>query len=88
MSPVLWYSKRQTTVETSTFGSELVAMRIATELIESLVYKYRMFSVPIDGSARVYCDNESVFINSTFHESSLKKKHITRFEKPLLPRKC
>ena len=28
---IKWYSKRQNTVETSTYGSELVAMRIAAE---------------------------------------------------------
>jgi hypothetical protein len=48
-SPIVWYSKRQITVETSTFGSEFVAMRQATELIEALRYKLRMFGIPIDG---------------------------------------
>ena len=32
-APILWYSKRQSTVETSTSGSENVAMRIAIEMI-------------------------------------------------------
>jgi hypothetical protein len=31
--PISWVSKRQKTVETSTYGSELVASRVATELI-------------------------------------------------------
>jgi hypothetical protein len=31
-TPIRWYSKMQKTVETSTYGSELVAARIATEL--------------------------------------------------------
>jgi hypothetical protein len=35
---VIWYSKKQNTVETSTFGSEFVAMRIATEITEGLQY--------------------------------------------------
>ena len=35
-TPISWYSKRQKTVETSTYGSELVASRIAVELIISL----------------------------------------------------
>jgi hypothetical protein len=35
-APILWYSKAQNTVETSTFGSEFTAMRIAVELLESL----------------------------------------------------
>jgi hypothetical protein len=33
---IIWVSKLQKTVETSTYGSELVAARIATELL----YKY------------------------------------------------
>ena len=77
LAPVTWYSKRQNTVETSTFGSEFVAMRIATELTESLIYKLRMFGVPIDGPARVFCDNESVVRSSSFPESTLKKKHVS-----------
>jgi hypothetical protein len=35
-APILWYSKAQKTVETSTFGSEFVALCIAVELIEAL----------------------------------------------------
>jgi hypothetical protein len=72
---VIWYSKRQNTVETSTFGSEFVAMRIAVELVESLRYKLRMFGVPIEGPTNVFCDNEAVTENAIFPESTLKKKH-------------
>jgi hypothetical protein len=32
-TPVRWYSKRQRTVETSMYGAELVAARIATDMI-------------------------------------------------------
>jgi hypothetical protein len=74
-APIIWYSKQQNTVETSTFGSEFVAARIAVELIESLRYKLRMFGIPIDGPTNVYCDNDSVCSNSTKPESTLKKKH-------------
>jgi hypothetical protein len=38
-SPIMWYSKRQNTVETSSFGSEFVAMKTAVEMIEGLRYK-------------------------------------------------
>ena len=74
-APIIWYSKRQNTVETSTFGSELVAMRIAKELIVALRYKLRMFGVPIDGPANVYCDNQGVVKNTSLPESTLSKKH-------------
>jgi hypothetical protein len=63
-------------VETSTFGSEFVAMRIAVELIEALRYKLRMFGIPIDGPTNVYCDkNEAVTKNARLPESTLTKKH-------------
>ena len=41
-SPIIWFSKRQMAVETSTFESEIVAMRITIELSEGLRYKRRM----------------------------------------------
>ena len=34
--PIIWNSKKQNTLETSTFGSEFVAMRIATVITEGL----------------------------------------------------
>ena len=74
-APVIWYSKLQNTVETSTFGSEFIAMRICVEMIEALRHKLRMFGVPIDGPANVFCDNNSVVINATIPTSPLKKKH-------------
>jgi hypothetical protein len=74
-APIIWYSKQQNTVETSTFGSEFVAARIAVELIESLCYKLWLLGVPIDGPANMYCDNDSICSNSTKPESTLKKKH-------------
>jgi hypothetical protein len=74
-APIIWYSKRQNTVETSTFGSEFVAMRIAVELIEALRYKLRMFGIPLDGPTNVFCDNEAVTKNAINPESTLKKKH-------------
>lgn len=70
----MWYSEAQSTVETSTFGSEFVAMRIATELIESLRYKLRMFGIPIDGPANVMCDNNFVVTDASIPSSTLKKK--------------
>lgn len=74
-APVHWYSKRQNTVEASTFGAEFCAMRCAVEMIESLRYKLRMFGVPIDGAAGVFCDNEAVYKNTSMPESTLRKKH-------------
>ena len=74
-APIVWYSKRQNTVRTSTFGSEFIAMRTAVEHIEALRYKLRMFGIPIEGPTNVFCNNEAVFKNTTIPESTLKKKH-------------
>ena len=74
-SPISWYSKRQNTVESSTFASELIALRIAVEQLEALRYKLRMFGVPIDGPADIFCDNQSVVKATSTPESTLSKKH-------------
>jgi hypothetical protein len=73
-SPILWYSKWQNSVETSTFGSEFVALKTGTELIQGLCYKLYMMGIPIDGPTNVRCDNMSVVNNTTAPESTLKKK--------------
>jgi hypothetical protein len=74
-APIMWYSKSQKTVETSTFGSEFVAMRVATEIIKGLRYKLRMMGVPLDGLANVLADNETMIKNSTIPLQTLQKKH-------------
>jgi hypothetical protein len=41
-TPIRWFSKMQKTVETSTYGSELVAARIATDISLELRYNIRV----------------------------------------------
>ena len=74
-TPILWYSKRQNTIETSTFGSEFVALKIATEMVEGFRYRLRMMGVPIQGCVNTFCDNDSVVKNVTNPASTLTKKH-------------
>jgi hypothetical protein len=74
-APMLWYSKRQITVESSTFGSEFIALKQAIDLTEGLRYKLRMMGIPLDNVTFIYCDNEAVVKNTTAPESTLKKKH-------------
>ncbi len=68
-------SRRQNTVETSTLGSEFVALWTASYVIIALWYKLRMFSVPLTWPAQVYCDNQGVVKNSSIPESLFSKKH-------------
>ena len=74
-APIIWYSKRQNTVESSTFSSEFIAMKACVEHITALRYKLRMFGIPIEGPVNILCDNESVVKNSSKLESTLNKKH-------------
>ena len=74
--PVHLYSKKQKAVKASTFGAEFCAMRMAVEIIEALRNKLRMFGVPIDGPANVYCDNEVVYKNTAIPKSVLKRNTI------------
>ena len=41
----------------------------------ALRYKLRMFGIPIDGAADVFCDNQGVVKNTSLPESVLSKKH-------------
>ena len=74
MALVSWYSKKQATIETSVFGSEFVAMKVAMEVVRGLRYKLRMMGVPITGPTYTYGDNMSVIHNTQRPESTLKKK--------------
>ena len=74
MSPIVWHSKKQGSIETSSFGSEFAAMKVGFEIVEGLRYKLRMMGVPLDGPAHIKADNMSVIKNSTIPESTLKKK--------------
>ena len=76
-APILWYSKRQATVESSTFSSEFLALKVTVEAIQFLRFKLRSFGVPImnEEAAYVYCDNQGVVKNTTKVESKMDKKH-------------
>jgi hypothetical protein len=73
-SPIVFHSKKQGSIETSSFGSEFIAMKTGIELIAGLRFKLRMMGVPLDGAACVIADNMSVVHNCTRPESVLKKK--------------
>lgn len=73
-APIIFYSKKQTLVETLTFGSEFTAMKQAIELVKALRYKLWMFGVPLSGPGNVYYDNEAVYKYIAVPSSVLSKK--------------
>jgi hypothetical protein len=62
-------------VKTSIYGSELVASRVATELILEIRCMLRSLGVAMDGPALMLGDNMLVVLNTTVPSSVLKKKH-------------
>ena len=74
-SLVYWFSKKQTSVESSSFGSEFVAMKQLCEYLRGLRYKLRMMGIPVLGPIYIQGDNQSVLANTLIPESVLKKKN-------------
>ena len=73
-APIYWYSKRQGSVESSTYQAEFTAMKEATEYIRALRYRLRMMGIRVEGPAYIFGDNQSVLANTTNPGSVLKKK--------------
>ena len=74
-TPIDWYTRKQGTVETATYGSEFSAARTAIEQIQGLRQTLRYLGVPIDGPSYLFGDNGSVVTSSTFPDSQLGKRH-------------
>jgi hypothetical protein len=68
-TPIRWISKRQKPLETSTYGSELVASRVATEITNVGRCMLRSLGVALDGPALMLGDNMSVVLNTTVPSS-------------------
>jgi hypothetical protein len=73
-TPIIWYSKKQGTIESAVFGAEFVAMRTGMKASRALCYKLRMRGIPIEEPTCCYGDNMSVIHNTQRPESTLKKK--------------
>ena len=74
-TPFDWYSKKQSTVETATYGSEFVAARIATDHIIEHRTMLRYLGVPINSKTYMFGDNKSVVDSSATPQSKLHKRH-------------
>ena len=74
---LVWISKRQSTVETSTFGSEIIAARTAIDLLVKIRYKLQCLGLPIERLSTLCGDNQSVILNTTSPASKIRKKHLS-----------
>ena len=74
-TPIDWYSKKQATVETATYGSEFVAARTCVEQIVDLRTTLYYLGVPVRDTSYMFGDNESVVNSSTQIHAKLHKRH-------------
>ena len=74
-TPIDWYSKLQSTVETATYGSEFIATRTCAEQIIDVRTTLRYLGVPLKGSSFMFGDNMSVVDSSSIPHSKLHKRH-------------
>ncbi len=72
--PLYWFSKKQSSMETNSFGSEFVAMRQCCEYLRGLWYKLRMMGIPVNNQCFIFGANKSVLWNTTIPDSILKKE--------------
>ena len=75
-TPVVWLSKRQACVQTSTFGAEFTALKKAVEEAVMLRYYLRSMGIKVEDPTPIYVDNMSVVMNSTNPGSTLNKKNV------------
>ena len=47
-APIYWWSKKQNSVESSSFGSKFIAMKQCCECVRGLRYKLRMMGISCD----------------------------------------
>ncbi len=74
-TPIDWFSKKQATVETATYGSEFVASRICVEQVIDIRLTLRYLGVPIRETSYMFGDNESVTNSSSRPHAKLHKRH-------------
>jgi hypothetical protein len=74
-TPIDWYSKKQATVETATYGSEFVATRTCVEQIIDLRHTLRYLGVPVIQMSQMFGDNKTVVDSATKIHAKLHKRH-------------
>jgi hypothetical protein len=74
-TPLDFFTKKQATVETATYGSEYVAARTCTEQLMDIRTTLRYLGVPIRGQSYMFGDNESVVNSSMNLDAKLHKRH-------------
>jgi len=73
--PIDWYSKKQATVKTATYGSEFIVVQVCINQSIDLKTTLWYLGVPFRKKAYMFGDNKSVVDSSTILHSKLHKQH-------------
>ena len=73
-APIYWMSKKQKGLETSSFGSEFIAVKQFCEYISGINYKLKMMGIPVDDPTFIFSNKKSLLSSSSVPDSALSKK--------------
>jgi hypothetical protein len=74
-TPIEWYSKKQATVETATYGSEFIALHVCVEQIIGQHNTLKYLRVPIRDKCYMFGDNSSMADSSMQLNAKLRMWH-------------
>ena len=78
-APIIWYSKRQYNIESSTFEFNVVALRTDLKFIKMFCYKLHMMGVSLSGAAYVFSDNKGIVNALSNPECRITNNHLSIF---------
>ena len=76
-TPIDWYSKKQATVETSTYGTEFIAACICVDQSIDVKNTLHYLGVPVHKKAYMFGDDKAVVDSSIIPHAKLHKCHNT-----------
>ena len=76
-TPVVWFAKRQTSIQSLTYGEEFMAGRTAYEEAIAMKYMLHCLCCKLNGRTLLPGDNLGMLQSSSWADSCLKKKHVS-----------
>jgi hypothetical protein len=73
-TPIIWKPRQQGAVQTSTYGAELCAMRMAVEEAITIRYMLRSFGIHVSSPTSTMGDNEGTIIMATVNPQKIDSK--------------
>jgi hypothetical protein len=73
--PIDWYSKKQATVEMTTYGSKFISARTCINQIVDLWLTLRYLGIPIRDVSYMFGDNKTIIDSLTQPHARLHKRH-------------